>query len=179
LAVVAALLASVAASACAGGSPGPKPIPEHPDLTGTWLLNPGASEDPENDAPRMPAPSGGPPSPSRTRTPAATQSFLPSVAFRIQEADSLLIFSDAQGRERAVFQDGREFIEPVEGLGNVTVTARWKGDKLVLERQLESGARITETYELKLDGRQLHIEITILTRRTIEFLRVYDRGDAF
>lgn len=174
------LLASTAAPACTGGSPGPKPIPEHPDLTGTWLLNPAASEDPEADASRMPGPPpGDSPSPSRTRIPADAESFLPSVAFRIEEADSLLIFSDAQGRQRAIFQDGREFIQPIEGLGNLTVTAEWNGGKLVVRRQLESGATIRETYELKLDGRQLNIKIRIFARREIEFVRVYDRGDAF
>jgi hypothetical protein len=163
---------------CSSSSPGV--VPEHPDLTGTWLINAEMSQDPEENAPRRgtPPPGGGPPGASRTRAPAGGESFMPSVAFRLSDDDSVLVFSDAQGRDRIIYQDGREFTEPVEGLGNLTVTAEWKGDKLVIERQLESGPSIIETYQLSEDGRQLHIEIKIVTRRTIRLLRVYDRGDA-
>ena len=171
-------LALVATLACSGSRPGV--VPEHPDFTGTWLINADMSQDPEANPPQRgtPPPGGGPPGASRTRMPVGGESFLPSVAFRLSEDDSVLVFSDAQGRERIIYQDGREFIEPVEGLGNLTVTAKWKGEKLVIERQLESGPSIVETYELSEDGRQLRIEIKIVTRRTIRLLRVYDRGDA-
>ncbi len=181
-ATTAGLALSLALFACSSGST-PGVVPEHPDFTGTWLLNADASQEPEDEAPGRPGggqPPGREPGASRTRTEAGgDDSFLPSVAFRLEEDDSTLIFSDAQGRERRIFQDGREFREPVEGLGNLTVTAEWKGEKLVIKRQLESGATITETYELKEDGRQLHIKIKIYAMRTIEFVRVYDLADAY
>ncbi len=178
--VATALVLLSLVAGCSGGSQGI--VPAHPDFTGTWLLNADASQDPEPQGrPGGGEPSGGRPEPgaSRTRTPLTADGIMPSVAFRLEEDDSTLIFSDAQGRERRVYQDGREYIEAVGGMGNLRTKAGWKGEKLVVERQLESGAKITETYELKENGRQLHVEIRITAYRTIKFTRVYDLADAY
>ncbi len=170
----AALLLSL--SAC-GSGPEIGVIPEHPDLTGTWVFNPDESDRPEDELRRPPSPRGREPSASRTRIPMSA-SFMPSVAFKIEERDSALVFTDAQGRQRTIYQDGRPFRQPVEGLGVVGVQAWWEGDEFVVHKRLESGPTITETYALKDEGQQLTVEVRIVARRRIEFVRSYDRASA-
>ncbi|NIR44329.1 MAG: hypothetical protein GWN99_00205 [Gemmatimonadetes bacterium] len=168
-----ALLLSL--NAC-GSGPEVGVIPEHPDLTGTWLFNPDESDQPEDEDRSPPGPPGREPSASRTRIPMSA-GFMPSVAFRIEEQDSALVFIDAQGRQRTIYQDGRPFRQRVEGLGILGVQAWWDGDEFVVRKQLESGPTITETYALRNEGRQLTVEIKIIARRRIEFVRVYDRAN--
>lgn len=152
-------------------------IPEHPDLSGTWLFNAEASEEPDDEPPAPPGPGGREPGVSRTRTP-LTASILPSVAFRIEEEDSALVFIDAQGRRRTIYQDGRPFQLPVEGLGNLRVQAWWQGEEFVVRKRMESGPTITETYELQNEGRRLRVEVRIVAGRRTEFTRVYDRTNS-
>jgi hypothetical protein len=100
-----------------------------------------------------------------------------SVAFRIEESDSTLTVIGAEGLRRVFHPDGRERERRIEGLGNVKVKARWKGDRLIVERLLEGGVKVTESFELGPGGRQLYLELKISGgRRTIEFRRVYDAG---
>jgi hypothetical protein len=176
-------------AACSGSSGGSnaEPIPEHPDFTGTWVLNSDLSEDPEAQArgggrrPPSGSGDGAPPpgaqGPSRGRVPFDPGTVLPSLAFKIVEDDSTLTFMGVDGRERVIFQDGREESRRVEDLGIVRISGRWKGDKFVLDRQLEGGAVISEEYEMSDDGLQLLVKVKIKAGRTIEFRRVYDAGD--
>ena len=172
---LAAVLAALSIASCATG-PQQGVVPQHPDLTGIWVLNPEASQDPEDHSARDDT--GERSGMSRMRAPAESGSFLPSVAFKIVEDDSTLTFLNADGTERVLFQDARKTVQPVEGLGNVTVQTYWKGDKLKVERQLESGPMIIETWELAGNGRQIIISVRIGgVRQSIKFLRVYDAVD--
>jgi hypothetical protein len=154
-------------------------VPEHPDFTGAWVLNAEASKDPSpeelGERPPSPGREGGL---SRERTPVIGGGILPPVAFRISEDDSTLTVSGVDGRRRVIFLDGRTITQRVEGLGNVRITAFWKGQKLVVERQLESGPRVIESYGLTEDGRQLAVTIRIEAARSFEFLRVFDAAPA-
>jgi hypothetical protein len=177
-------LATVAAagllSACSGGS---GIAPDHPDITGTWVINLEQSDRPgdqmERERPRG-APGQRPPGePGGERRERFQQGFAlilqNSVAFKISESDSTLTLVGAEGIERELIPDGVERVRRIEGLGNVTVKTRWKGEKLVIERTLETGVKITETLELAAEGRQLHLELKISGGpRAIEFRRVYD-----
>lgn len=176
----ATLAATFLVSACSGGS---GIAPEHPDITGTWVINLEQSDRPGDQMERRRppgAPGQRPPGePGGERRERFQQGFAlilqNSVAFKISESDSTLTLVGAEGIERVLTPDGQDRVRRIEGLGNVTVKARWKGDKLVVERTLETGAKITETFELAAEGRQLHIELKISGGpRTIEFRRVYD-----
>lgn len=168
--------------ACSGGSTG-GPIPEHPDFSGTWVINLELSDRPDDqlrrrddDRPPRDRPAGGRPEPRRAGPGlgALLQSF---VAFRIVDQDSTLVLAGAGGERRVVHPDGVERQSRLEGLGNVRVKTRWKGERLVVERQLDSGAKITETFELATEGRRLLVTTRISgIPRKIEFRRVYDPG---
>lgn len=167
--------------ACSGGSTG-GPIPEHPDFSGTWVINLELSDRPDDqlrrrDDDRPPRdPAGGRQEPRRAGPGlgALLQSF---VAFRIVDQDSTLVLAGAGGEQRVVHPDGVERQSRLEGLGNVRVKSRWKGERLVVERRLDSGAKITETFELATEGRRLYVTTRISgIPRKIEFRRVYDPG---
>jgi hypothetical protein len=166
--------------ACSGGS---GIAPSHPDMTGTWVINLEQSDRPGDQMERRRppgAPGQRPPGePGGERRERFQQGFAlllqNSVAFKISETDSTLTLAGAEGIERVLNPDGQERVRRIEGLGNVTVKTRWKGDKLVVERTLETGVKITETFELASEGRQLFLELKISGGpRTIDFRRVYD-----
>lgn len=179
-AAAALLLACSALAACSGKS---GIAPDHPDLTGAWVINLEQSDRPGDHMERRRppgAPGQRPPGePGGERRERFQQGFAlllqNSVAFKISETDSTLTLVGAEGIERVLNPDGQERVRRIEGLGNVTVKTRWKGDKLVVERTLETGVKITETFELESAGRQLYLELKISGGpRTIEFRRVYD-----
>ncbi len=177
-----AAAAVLGTAACSGGSSG-GPIPEHPNFSGTWVINLELSDRPddqlrprEGDRPAPDRPPASRPEPRRAGPGlgALLQSF---VAFRIVDEDSTLILAGAGGEQRVFRPDGLERQSRLEGLGNVTVKTRWKGKRLVVERRLDSGAKITETYELATEGRRLYVTTSVSgIPRKIEFRRVYDPG---
>lgn len=168
-------------SAC---SSGPGIAPEHPDITGTWVVNLERSDRPgdglEREQPRGTPPGRRPQTGGEVRERFQRGFALllqNSVAFRIEEGDSTLTITGAEGIERVIHPDGKERNRRIEGLGNVRVKARWKGEKLVVERTLETGVKITETFELVQEGRQLSITLELSgARQGFEFRRIYDPG---
>jgi len=170
-------------SSCSSG--GSAATPEHPDITGTWVVNLELSDKPgdlvERERPQG-APGGREQSDGggerRERMQIGIALLLQnSVAFKVEETDSTLTLTGAEGITRAFHVDGQERERRIEGLGNVLVKARWRGDKLVIERNLEGGAKITEEFELAADGRQLFVKMKISGGRSgLEFRRVYDAG---
>ena len=181
---VTAAAAAALLAACSGAS---GIAPDHPDITGTWVINLEQSDRPgdqmERERPRG-APSQRPPGePGGEQRERFQQGFAlmlqNSVAFKITESDTTLTLLGAEGIERVLRPDGQKRVQRIEGLGNVTVKTRWKGDRLVIERTLENGVKITETLELASEGRQLFLELKISGGpRTIEFRRVYDARTA-
>ncbi len=178
-----ALLGAGIATSCASG--GPDATPEHPDITGTWVVNLELSDKPGDvvERERPPGAPGGREQPSdderRSRLQIGVALLLQnSVAFRVEETDSTLTLTGAEGITRTFYVDGKERERRIEGLGNVRVKARWRGDKLVIERNLEAGAKITEEFELSPDGHQLFVKMRISGGpQGLEFRRVYDAGD--
>lgn len=178
------LTASIGAlPACSGSGSGA--APEHPDITGTWIVNLEESDKPGDQMQRQ-RPAGAPPGRAgggggerRERMQIGLAVLLQnSVAFKIEEGDSTLTLTGAEGLTRTFYPDGQERERRIEGLGIVQIKARWKGDKFVVERSLEGGAKITETFELAEGGRQLYIKLKVSGgRRTINFRRVYDAAD--
>lgn len=183
------LLHAVTAAATAGllaaCSAGSGIVPEHPDMTGTWVVNLEESDRPGDQVERERppgAPTRRPGTPPGERREGFQMGFAQllqnSVAFKIAEDDSTLTLTGAEGIRRVLHPDGQERERRIEGLGNVRVKTRWKGEKLIVERTLETGVRITEIFQLASAGRQLHIELRISGGRSnIEFRRVYDAGD--
>ncbi len=177
LCALAALAAAATLAACASGGSGVGP--ERPDLTGTWLLNDLASDDPReifrdpSRDPADPALPGG----NRERVDQRVSGVLATArVFRIEQNDSTVTIVLQDGRGLTFFHDGREVEERVEGLGTTVTKARLKSDELEIERKLEAGSpRIVTTYELSDDGRQLIVKFRMSSPgRSVTFERVYD-----
>lgn len=184
-AALAAPLVSLAGCSAAGG-----PAPELPDFSGTWVLNFDESEDPraqmQRDRPPGPGvPPGARPAARPRVNPEEMQTRMRAIlqgqlAFKLIQTDSTVTFAGAEGAQLVYRTDGRWEGQSVEGLGDIRVRARWKGRKLVLDREFENGLKVSQTYELAPDGGQLHVKVKLSGGpRTIEFRRVYNaRADS-
>jgi hypothetical protein len=100
-----------------------------------------------------------------------------SEALRIVQDDSTVMVANAEGTLRIHHPDGRKKSYPVEGVGNVESKAKWDDDKLVVELRMDGGIRVTRTYELDEEDRQLHVRVRMeggQLQRAMDFRRVYD-----
>ncbi len=98
------------------------------------------------------------------------------VRVRINRADGTFTTADSAGVEQTL-RIGQTRVTPaVDSGGAVKTTARWKGDALVIERKVDGGGRVKESYGLGLDGSRMivFVELTLgLTPRS--FTRQYVR----
>jgi hypothetical protein len=163
-------LSSIACSGCtASGSMAPQP----PDLSGTWILNSAESEDPREQFEDRRQP--GDRQPRVIFAPTISAAIAASRVFKIEQADTTLTLSSAEGPVFTFFPDGREVVRPISGLGEVRTVSRWKGERLVVERRLDGGATINTTYQLTDEGKRLQVSTKIGgIGRSIRFRRVYD-----
>ncbi len=159
------LLATVVA--CSGGG---DLEPERPDLSGYWMLNEEESEDPE-DRPNLSMP-GRPAGFGGGMAAGMARGFS---AFTIEQTDSTVSLRSIEGMNYEVHTDGRS-VESQVGQGTSTLKARWKGERLVIDRTMGRGTKMTQSFELSEDGRQLYMKITIEMSRggPVYFKRVYD-----
>ena len=88
-----------------------------------------------------------------------------------------LILRYADGRERLVYTDGREYDDEIDAGRRVRATAKWKKQKLVIKGKTDAGATtLTQTFKLDDEGR-LHVDTAIDGGGRIpsfDFERVYD-----
>jgi len=173
--LTAATLAATLSSCSSGHGRRPEIEPDRPDLAGTWLLDDLASDDPwESFGGRNPADPGllgG----NRQLTDAMSNILAAARAFKIEQNDSTVAITLANGRQYVFHLDGRWVERRVEGLGIVFARARWMDGTLEVERRLDSRVRLTTTYALSEDGRRLFVKFRKSPPgRIIKFHRVYD-----
>jgi hypothetical protein len=167
-------LSSIGLAGCtSGGSVAPQP----PDLSGTWILNSAESEDPREQFEGQREP--GDRQPRVIFAPTISAAIAASRVFKIEQADTTLTLSSAEGPKFTFYPDGREVVRPISGLGEVRTVSRWKGDRLIVERRLDGGATINTTYQLADEGKRLQVSTKISgIGRSIKFRRVYDAATA-
>ncbi len=156
-------------------SSGPPLATQPPDLSGTWVLDPTQSDDPREEL------AGGRRQPGAARVslpPAVSAAISASRVFKLEQQDSLITLSSAEGPRFVFFPDGRQVEQRISGMGTVRTVARWKGDRLEVERNLDEGVKIQTSYELTSDGRGLQVKTRISGGRTIKFDRVYRAADS-
>jgi len=87
--------------------------------------------------------------------------------------------TDAEGRVQSLKTDNKKTEERAEnGLVKLSHKARWEGDVLISEIDIESGPTIVRRYELSPGGTQLQVSSAINGFRggsPIKLLRMYDR----
>ncbi len=172
-----------------------------PDLSGTWKLNTSASDDPQQKL-RDAAPAEGSGSDSGDGTSGSGgagghrgggrggwgghrhrgggsggdgSSWLEArERLVIRHADPELRITDASGRERTLYTDGRKTEEERSQGGTTAVRALWKSGHIEVTSEPEKGPKLVQTYAVSADGTQLTVTTRIEGRRPITISSVYD-----
>ncbi|HEY7112897.1 MAG TPA: hypothetical protein VIA45_08190 [Thermoanaerobaculia bacterium] len=92
----------------------------------------------------------------------------------IKHADPQLTITDANGRERVLYTDGRKTEEERSYGGTTKVQAVWKDGHVEVTSQSEKGPKITQSYAVSADGSQLTVTTQIDGRRKLTIHSVYD-----
>jgi hypothetical protein len=105
----------------------------------------------------------------------------PAQSLTVAEATKVEIdMFDEQERKSAFYTDGRKLQKTKDGTSQ-EIAAHWDGKRLVTDEKTPSGRKMSRTYELSYDGRELY-ETLHLTRgrsdTTISIRYVYDQAEA-
>jgi len=95
---------------------------------------------------------------------------------QIKHQEPTLAITDAAGRERVLYTDGRKTEEERSHGGTTAVTASWKDGHLEVVAKPENGGKIVETYAVSADHSQLTVTTKVDNSRGGSFTirRVYD-----
>jgi hypothetical protein len=104
----------------------------------------------------------------------------PADGWTIVQNGPLVLFTNVDGRTVKYTSDGKEE-EHLSGDGVTKSKTRWNGEQLIIESKYQDGPKVTRTYTVSSDLRQLMIHIKIGgggTPRELTTNHVYDRqGD--
>ena len=94
----------------------------------------------------------------------------------ISHSEPKLTITDASGRERVVFTDGRVIEEERSHGGKTKVEAQWKDGHIEIVSKPETGAKVTEAFSITADGSQLTVTTKMEGGRmgTVTIRRIYD-----
>jgi hypothetical protein len=85
----------------------------------------------------------------------AMQEFLyPPKSIALAQNNSEIDLTDDQGRKRAIFTDGRKLVKS-KGANYEEIAAHWEGNRLVTDEKSPKGGKMSRTFELSYDGKQL------------------------
>lgn len=114
----------------------------------------------------------------RGEPPARPEGLGGSRALKIELAGLDVRMTSASGRVR-VITPGGEAVERARGPMLVTETARWEGERLVIESVAEDGPMTTESFALAEDGSDRLIHTVLMlrpdTNEQVKAVWVYDR----
>ncbi len=145
-----------------------------PDLSGTWRLNKEQSDDFKSTAWPSRAPSGpgggsgrgGVHIGGRRGGGGGGEASDPELAAALQtlvidHKDPRLSITDALGRVRVVYTDGRKTEEEHSHGGTTKVEAQWKDGRVEIVSKPESGSKRTEDFSVAADHSQLRVTIKL------------------
>ncbi len=101
----------------------------------------------------------------------------PVQRFTITQSDSSITITDVEGKTRYLVPDGKKKKEHSLDEGEFEIKTKWKGDKLVVEQDLDHGPSLKQTFRLDGETHQLILEVEVQGERMprpIEVRRVYD-----
>jgi hypothetical protein len=99
----------------------------------------------------------------------------------IGQSDSIVVLRDDSGWTRDLRPDGRKIREELAQGGPAEVEAKWKGDKLMTVRRLDSGAELTERFARDKRTGDLAVEVEYKAARmpqAIKLRRIYVLADS-
>jgi len=98
---------------------------------------------------------------------------------RVEQAAKQVTITDDTGQTRSLYPDGKKHKETDSSGQKTTIKTKWDEGRLVTEGKLGHSGKLTETYELSRDGKELivisqldnsHLSSPLVIRR------VYDAG---
>lgn len=160
-------------------------------LSGKWRLNRERSEDAkqkleaalrQSGIDQQPANNTGPNADPRDKEREETRRRIEALieaseSLEIREDEKSVTVSEGNLRERKFYTDGRPYQREDRRGNRITVRARWRAERLVVDTRLADGGRFTESYELAPGDQQLIVIFTSADRRLKQPLvihRVYD-----
>ena len=76
---------------------------------------------------------------------------------RIDQREQQIVISDDTGHTRTFSPDGKKHQETDAGGKKTSTKAEWDGDSLIAEGKVRHSGKLTETYRLTPDGKQLYV----------------------
>jgi len=156
-----------------------------PNLSGTWRLNQDASDDPAKVLSNSRSDSsgagghgghghggggrGGNRSSGGDGSGGRADFFEAVTSLKIEHQEPRLTITDAAGRERTIYTDGRRTEEEHSHGGTTAVTASWKDGHLEVVSRPETGGKITESFAVAADGTQLIVTTKVEGGRSGSF----------
>ncbi|MCX6545756.1 MAG: hypothetical protein NTV05_15250 [Acidobacteria bacterium] len=84
----------------------------------------------------------------------------PADGWTIVQDGPLMLFTNVDGRTQKFTADGKEE-EHLTGDGVIKSKTRWNGEQLIIEAKYQDGPKVTSTYTVSSDLRQLMIHIKV------------------
>ena len=182
----------------------PPPVPPRTSIVGAWQLNPDDSDDPRKkmqdargggqqgpggghggvhmgipgigNGPYGGHHGGGQSGESDEDRERMRDLFNPANSLTIAQKDAEVDVSDDQGRKLALFTDGRK-VEKSKDEKSQEIAAKWESNRLVTEEKSPRGGKMSRTYELSYDGKQLYETLLLPAGRSsgsVSIRYVYD-----
>ena len=100
---------------------------------------------------------------------------------RVEQDEKQVTITDDGGQIKNLYPDGKKHKESGSNGESPAIKAHWDGDRLVAESKLPHAGKLTETYQLSRDGKQLYV-VSQLDSSSLSaplvVRRVYDNGAA-
>jgi len=100
---------------------------------------------------------------------------------RVEQDEKQVTITDDSGQIKNLYPDGKKHKESGSSGESTAIKAHWDGDRLVAESKLPHAGKLTETYRLSRDGKQLYV-VSQLDSSSLSapliIRRVYDNAAA-
>lgn len=104
----------------------------------------------------------------------------PPLELTIAESGSTWTIAPERAARQVFTLDAPATVDTLLNGTELVSKARWKKDRLVVEREFRELAKVRESYRIDPDTGELVVEVVVSPKnfpRTIELRRVYDRAD--
>ena len=104
-----------------------------------------------------------------------------SKVLRIEQRQKQFVVSDDSGEPRTLYADGKKHTEKDVNGKKTTTKTEWLGSELVVETKVGRSGKLTETYRVGPEGKQLFVSSRLddsALAAPISIQRVYDRAEA-
>lgn len=100
--------------------------------------------------------------------------------FELTQDDTSLTFDYGEGHRMWLLTTGEKLTRNLEGVGYVELKAKWKRERLFVERKFDRGGKIVEQFYLSPDTSQLIVLVELELSRSgeLKLRRAYDRLSA-